>query len=89
MVEMARDSARVIPRSPCLCRHLSEMTDRINKRQRANMKSRGHSQEIRAWPASSFGALRQFKNRIEATMHEQARHYQFPESLVATHWIRA
>jgi transcription elongation factor GreB len=50
------------------------------------MKSQGygdHSQEICAWSASSFGTLRQFQGRIEATTYEQAWHYPFPERLVA------
>src|SRR5215469_10916474 len=62
------------------------MMDRINKRLRANMKSRGygdHSQEICVWSASSFEALRQFQSRVEATTYEPAWHYPFPESLVA------
>jgi hypothetical protein len=45
---------------------MSEMMDRINKRLRAKIQSRGygdHSQEICAWRASSFGALRQFQSR--------------------------
>ena len=63
----------VAKRSPCLRRHLSEMMDGINERLRANMKTRGygdHSQEICALSASSFGAVRQFQSRIEATTYE-------------------
>lgn len=63
---------------------LFEMMDRINKRLRANMKTRGyrdHSQHICAWSASSLGASRQFQSRIKATTYEQAWHYPFPESL--------
>src|SRR5215831_9170686 len=87
-----KDFARVIPRSPCLHRHLSEMMDRINKRLRAKIKSRGygdHSHEVCAASAIFFLALRQFQSRIEATTYEQAWHDPFPESPVAPHWIRA
>src|SRR5262245_36797286 len=61
------------------------MMDRINQRLRAKIQPRGygdHSQQICGWSASSFGALRQFQSRIDATTYEQAWHYPFPESLV-------
>jgi hypothetical protein len=54
--------------------------DGTARRVSAKIQSRGygdHTQEICAWRASCFGALRQFQSRIQVTTYQQAWHYHF------------
>src|SRR5262249_2470305 len=63
------------PRSPCLRRHVSEMMDRINKRLRANMKSRGYEIIYRKFARGRQALLGRCANfRAESRRQRMKRH---------------